>query len=54
MADVSPSAPVEKERKTESWRLESLPQSGQLAGSSIWLMGRSFSKTLEQMVQAYS
>jgi hypothetical protein len=54
MADVWPSEAVENERNTESWRLESLPQSGQLAGSSISLMGRSFSKTFEQMVQAYS
>ena len=54
MAEVSPLEPVENDRNTDSWRLESLPQSGQFAGSSISLIGRSLSKTFEQMVQAYS
>ena len=54
MADVSPPAPVENDINTESRRSEALPQSGQLASSSILLTVRSRSKVFLQMVQVYS
>ena len=44
----------EKAAKTDKTRRDSLPQSGQDAGSFIWLMERRLSKRLEQVTQVYS
>ena len=49
-----PLAPVENAANTENSRRDSLPQSGQGAGVSIWLIERRFSKRLAQVTQVYS
>lgn len=54
MADVSPLEPVENDMNTERRRSDALPQSGQLASSSIRLIERSRSKVFLHMVQVYS
>ena len=51
---ISPSEPTIKEANTDSCRSDALPQSGQLVDSSIWFTGRSRSKWLSQIAQAYS
>ena len=53
-ADASPSEPLEKAEKTDSWRLDSPPHSGQGAGSSMRVMGLSFSNRCSQEAQVYS
>ena len=54
MALVCPSDPVENDANTDSCRCDSLPQSGQGAVSSIWLMDLSLSKAQVQTWQVYS
>ena len=54
MADVPPSGPVENDMNTERRRSDELPQSGQLASSSIRLIVRSRSNVFLHMVQVYS
>ena len=54
MALACPSAPDENAANTENSRRESLPQSGQGAGSSISLIERRRSKRLAQVTQVYS
>ena len=53
-AEVSPLEPVENDMNTERRRADALPQSGQLASSSILLIVRSRSKVFLQTVQVYS
>ncbi len=54
MADDSPLVPVENDMKTDRRRSDALPQSGQLASSSMRLTGRRRSKVFLHVVQVNS